>query len=178
MAESQDPHSEELPALADEGESQQLVGSTPPPSSQAAVPSAAAENAGALPAAELLRTASFSTVNSDIERLLEEQKAARAEKKRVQNELKNAQRRRRRLKYKARLLSQDDLLQVMALRRQESEAAQGSAGSERTAGSSSGGTPHLGPSRRRRAPSRSRSRSTQRSASPTPGAPAAAERPN
>ena len=174
MADSQDPHGEELPALADAGQSEQLVGRTPPPSSTAAIPSAA-DNAGEPSAAGLLRAAGYSTVNSDIERLLEEQRVARAEKRRVQEELKNAQRRRRRLKYKARLLSQDDLVHVLALRKQESEAAQASAGSERTAGSSSGGTPRPAAPRRRRAHSRSRSRSTQRSASLTAGAPTPAE---
>ena len=58
-------------------------------------------------------------VLEDINRLLEEQKRVRDEKKRVANELRNAQRRRRRLKHKARLLSQADLAQVLALRQEE-----------------------------------------------------------
>ena len=62
-----------------------------------------------------------STVNQDIQRLLDEQKRVREERKRVANELRNAQRRRRRLKHKARLLSQDDLAQVLALRQDEEE---------------------------------------------------------
>ena len=62
-----------------------------------------------------------STVNQDIQRLLDEQKRVREEKKRVANELRNAQRRRRRLKHKARLLSQEDLAQVLALRQDEEE---------------------------------------------------------
>ena len=45
----------------------------------------------------------------------------RDERKRVANELRNAQRRRRRLKHKARLLSHDDLAQVLALRQEEVE---------------------------------------------------------
>ena len=43
----------------------------------------------------------------------------KAEKKALANELKNAQRRRKRLKHKARLLSQMDLLEVMNLRHDE-----------------------------------------------------------
>ena len=60
-------------------------------------------------------------VNKDIQRLLEEQKRVREERKRLALELRNAQRRRRRLKHKARLLSHDDLQQVMALRAEEEE---------------------------------------------------------
>ena len=43
----------------------------------------------------------------------------KAEKKALASELKNAQRRRKRLKHKARLLSQMDLLEVMNLRHDE-----------------------------------------------------------
>ena len=60
-----------------------------------------------------------SQVNSEIERLLAEQKRIKAEKKALANDLKNAQRRRKRLKHKARLLSQLDLLEVMNLRHDE-----------------------------------------------------------
>ena len=52
---------------------------------------------------------------------LEEQRKAREERKRVANELRNAQKRRRRLKHKGRLLSQDDLAQKPALRKEEEE---------------------------------------------------------
>ena len=60
-----------------------------------------------------------SQVNSEIERLLAEQKRIKAEKKALANDLKNAQRRRKRLKHKARLLSQLDLLEVLNLRHDE-----------------------------------------------------------
>ena len=60
-------------------------------------------------------------MNSEIERLLAEQKRLKQEKKDLKNELRNAQRRRQRLKHKARLLSQLDLLEVMNLRRDEEE---------------------------------------------------------
>ena len=63
-----------------------------------------------------------SKVNSDIGRLLAEQKRLKQEKKDLKNELRNAQRRRQRLKHKARLLSQMDLLEVMHLRSDEEEA--------------------------------------------------------
>ena len=55
-------------------------------------------------------------VNSEIQRLLADQKEVREARKRVANELKNAQRRRRRLKHRARLLSTDDLVTVLGLR--------------------------------------------------------------
>ena len=61
-------------------------------------------------------------MNSEIERLLAEQKRIKQEKKDLKNELRNAQRRRQRLKHKARLLSQMDLLEVMHLRSDEEEA--------------------------------------------------------
>ena len=55
----------------------------------------------------------------DIERLLAEQKRVKQQKKDLTNELRNAQRRRQRLKHKARLLSQMDLFEVMNLRKDE-----------------------------------------------------------
>ena len=61
-------------------------------------------------------------MNSEIERLLAEQKRIKQEKKDLKNELRNAQRRRQRLKHKARLLSQMDLLEVMNLRSDEEAA--------------------------------------------------------
>ena len=60
-----------------------------------------------------------SKVNSDIDRLLEAQKKLKLDKRNLQNELRNAQRRRKRLKHKARLLSAGDLLEVMQLREDE-----------------------------------------------------------
>ena len=54
--------------------------------------------------------------------MLAEQKRVKQEKKDLTNELRNAQRRRKRLKYKARLLSQMDLLEVMNLRTDEEHA--------------------------------------------------------
>ena len=51
--------------------------------------------------------------------MLAEQKRVKAEKKALANDLKNAQRRRKRLKHKARLLSHIDLLEVMNLRHDE-----------------------------------------------------------
>ena len=56
------------------------------------------------------------SMNSEIDRLLGEQRTVRNERKRVAAELKNAQRRRKRLKHCARLLSSDDLVKVLALR--------------------------------------------------------------
>ena len=68
-------------------------------------------------------------MNSDIERLLADQKRVREERKRVAAELKNAQRRRKRLKHRARLLSSDDLVTVLALRNDD-KAQKGEQGTQ------------------------------------------------
>ena len=56
-----------------------------------------------------------------IEELLEQQRQVRAQRAQVQKDLKNAQRRRARLKHKARLLSASDLASVLVMRREEEE---------------------------------------------------------
>ena len=56
-----------------------------------------------------------------VDRLLQEQKRVREERKRVNLDLKNAQRRRNRLKSRARLLSAEDLVAVMGMREIEAE---------------------------------------------------------
>ena len=53
--------------------------------------------------------------------MLEAQKKMRAEKAQLAKDLKNAQRRRARLKHKARLLSASDLASVLVLRQEEEE---------------------------------------------------------
>ena len=60
-------------------------------------------------------------VSADITRLQAEQKRVREERKRVANELRNAQKRKQRLKHRARLLSSEDLMTVIAMR--ETDAA-------------------------------------------------------
>ena len=59
------------------------------------------------------------TLTDDILKLREEQIAVRNERKRIQKDLKNAQRRKRRLKEKARQLTDQDLLAVLLLRQKE-----------------------------------------------------------
>ena len=61
-------------------------------------------------------------VTSDIDRLLQEQKRIKAEKKAFSVDMKNTQRRRKRLRQKARLLSADDLMNVVQLRQDELSA--------------------------------------------------------
>ena len=61
-------------------------------------------------------------VTSEIDELLAAQKRAREEKKRLANEMKNAKRRKQRLTKRARLLSTEDLLTVVALRESERAA--------------------------------------------------------
>lgn len=61
-------------------------------------------------------------MTSAIENLIEEQKAMRLERKRIAQDLRNAQKKRSRLKTKARLLSTEDLLTVVALRERDMAA--------------------------------------------------------
>ena len=55
-------------------------------------------------------------VSADIARLQAEQKRVREERKQVANELRNAQKRKQILKHRARLLSNDDIMMVAAMR--------------------------------------------------------------
>ena len=61
-------------------------------------------------------SASTGGLLQQIQKLKAEQKAARERRKVVNKELKNAERRKRRLKTRARQLTNDDLLEVMMLR--------------------------------------------------------------
>lgn len=58
----------------------------------------------------------------EIERLKAEQKRIRAEREKIRKDLKNAEKRRSRLKRKAKQLSDGDLLQVMQMRTAEKAA--------------------------------------------------------
>lgn len=60
-------------------------------------------------------------VSREIDALLEAQKKMRAEKAQLAKDLKNAQRRRTRLKHKARLLSASDLASVLVMRQEEED---------------------------------------------------------
>ena len=71
-----------------------------------------------------------SGVTRQIDDLLEEQRRIRAERVQIAKDLRNAQRRRARLKHKARLLSASDLASVLVLR-QEEEESRASAASKR-----------------------------------------------
>ena len=72
----------------------------------------------ALAAAEPIPRAA-SGVSKQIDDLLAEQKKIRAERAQIARDLKNAQRRKARLKHKARLLSASDLASVLVLRQEE-----------------------------------------------------------
>ena len=71
-----------------------------------------------------------SGVTRQIDDLLEEQRRIRAQRAQIAKDLRNAQRRRARLKHKARLLSASDLASVLVLR-QEEEELRASAASKR-----------------------------------------------
>ena len=61
-------------------------------------------------------------VSKEIEDLLETQRQVRAQRAQISKDLKNAQRRKQRLKHKARLLTAADLASVLVLRQEEEEA--------------------------------------------------------
>ena len=96
-------------------------------------PGAAAE-APPLTATEALQpgtTPLAARLGDDIERLKTEQLALRKARLTVQKELRNVQRRRKRLQEKARLLTNDDLLAVLLMRRErEEEGAAAAAASD------------------------------------------------
>ena len=58
-------------------------------------------------------------MSKQIDELLDEQRKMRAQKAQLAKDLRNAQRRRARLKHKARLLSASDLASVLVLRQEE-----------------------------------------------------------
>ena len=102
------------------------------PTSQASTSSASSQPRD-LPASAILNvlattgatSASASTgVSKEIEDLLETQRKIRAQRAQVTKDLKNAQRRKQRLKHKARLLTASDLASVLVLRQEEEAAKQ------------------------------------------------------
>ena len=101
-------------------------------------------------------SASMSTIHSNVQRLKAEQKRLREDKKRVATELRNAEKKRQRLKHRAVKLSDADLLAVIQLRRDEKAARDENANSS-TAAPSGELTPQ---DRRSRSPSCSTSEMT------------------
>ena len=73
--------------------------------------------------------ANLASLNSAIGDLKGEQQRLKNDRKRLAKELKNAQRRKRRLKGKARQLSNEDLLAVLLMREEGAAAASSNAGS-------------------------------------------------
>lgn len=85
----------------------------------AAVPTNTGEGKRIVPDMLASGASAAERVTSDIENLIDTQKAMRLERKRVAQELRNAQKKRSRLKQRARLLSTEDLLTVVALREKD-----------------------------------------------------------
>ena len=81
-----------------------------------------------------------------IQRLKEEQARLRAEKKRVAKELKNAEKRRSRLKRKAKQLTDGDLLAVLEMRALEKERARTELAAAAAAAATATATPGTPPS--------------------------------
>ena len=71
----------------------------------------------------------LASLNGAIEKLKEEQARVNDEKKRLAKEFKNQQRRKRRLKGKARQLSNEDLLAVLLMREERQAAVSSTAAS-------------------------------------------------
>lgn len=84
-----------------------------------------------------METSGSQTLLEHIADLKNQQAAARAERKKLAKDLRNAQRRRRRLKAKARQLSNNDLLTVLTMRTVESGAASSTEKPEKPASASS-----------------------------------------
>ena len=103
--------------------------STPSPASSAAGSSSSSQPTPTT-ASSVLRALSndqpipeaASGVSKQIDTLLDEQRKLRAQRAQIAKDLKNAQRRKARLKHKARLLSASDLASVLVLRQEEEEA--------------------------------------------------------
>ena len=109
------------------------AGDAAPAASTGHAPAAVSETPGAPSAAEALSKATAmskgdgvvektTSITADIQALKEEQQRIREQRKRVTNDLRNAQKRRRRLKSRARQLTNDDLLAVLMMRKDASEA--------------------------------------------------------
>ena len=79
-------------------------------------------------------------MSKEIEDLLETQRQVRAQRAQVTKELKNAQRRKQRLKHKARLLTAADLASVLVLRQEEEEAKERAPKRRRSSQPASGAT--------------------------------------
>ena len=100
--------------------------SAPSPSGEAASTAAASGHGPLGPASAVAALAAAGRavddrVSEDIARLQAEQKRMREERKKVANELRDAQKRKHRLKHRARLLSSEDSTTVIAMR--ETDAA-------------------------------------------------------
>ncbi len=117
-----EPGEPSAPGSADEGGTARGAGD-----GEAAGEAPAAESPGASAAGGAAATTAASAVGasallSEIQRLKEEQKSLRDGRRRVAKELRNAEKRRQRLRKKARLLSDADLVQVIGMRQAAAEA--------------------------------------------------------
>ena len=108
-------------------------------SEEHAVDSSAGSGTAAPPASSSVAIAELSASGwpGKISELKKETLLLRASRQRVAKELKAAQRKNKRLKERARCLSEEDMLQILMMKR--AKAAE--AGSEQSAGSSSSGNP-------------------------------------
>ena len=122
------------------------VAATPPAAAASGAPTAVTEvgtDAGLLRSVNPPDAAVAEPLLTGIARLKAEQAQLRADRKRVSKELRNAEKRRTRLRKRARQLSDADLVAVLQMRETDS-SARSSDGSS-TAASSAASSPGLGP---------------------------------
>ena len=107
-----------FPAICEEARATHFCSSTGGVTEQRAEPTAGAS----------LADVGERRILPEIMRLRNEQKALQEQRKQIQKELKNAEKRRQRLKRRARQLTDEDLLAVFQLRKQERDARTETAG--------------------------------------------------
>ena len=97
----------------------EAIASSGPPVEPTAAGAAAASSSGEVTAETPKQQAAIFNIHAEVDRLQKEQAELKKERKRVASALKNAQRKKQRLKSRAKQLSDEELLAVIQLRRDE-----------------------------------------------------------
>ena len=118
---------------------------SPPTAADEQAPVASASATGTASTAAAAPGTPKGTLLDEIEKMRSESNALRTQRLKVRKDLKNAERKRRRLKDKARTLSDEDLRQVMAMReRMPPKAAQAASSSAKVGAPQSSATGKAG----------------------------------
>ena len=118
VQEDQQPQSGQE-TLSDAGPATPASGADLPPTQISPGSSPRKSDASAADTLASLLSQPDSTIALDIDRLGKERDTLKKQKKRVSNEIRNEERKRARLRQRARLLSSNDLLEVFAMRNRE-----------------------------------------------------------